>query len=68
MKISLSKKESIGVDVWVNDRKITDSSWEVFTDDQISDTIFLVLQDPNSQNRIKININKYTNFEETKQK
>lgn len=66
MQVALSKKDSLSVDVWVNDRKITDSTWSVFVDDGQGDTIFVVLKDPNGQNQVKININKFTNFEEAK--
>ena len=66
MQVALSKKDSLSVDVWVNDRKITDSTWSVFVDDGQGDTIFVVLKDPNAQNQVKININKFTNFEEAK--
>lgn len=66
MQVTLTKKEAVGIDVWVNERKITDSTWQVYVDDGQGDTIYLVLKEPNGQNQVKININKYTTSEDVK--
>lgn len=66
MQIALKKQNSVQIDVWVNDRKIADSSWQVFADASTGDTTYIVLKDPNEQNQVKINIMKITDFEETK--
>ena len=64
MQLTLKKQEDIRVDVWVNERQIADSTWQVYADSSTGDTTYIILKDPNGQNQVKINVMKLTKFEQ----
>jgi hypothetical protein len=64
MQLKLSRREDIQVSSWINDRPITSGDWEVYSqEDGRSDEILLVLIDRKTNNQVKIELKKYTKYE-----
>lgn len=64
MQLKLSRREDITISSWINDRSITTQDWEVYSqDDSKEDVILLVLIDRKTNNQVKIEIKKYTKYE-----
>jgi hypothetical protein len=64
MQLKLSRREDIQVSSWINDRPITNGDWEVYSqEDGRSDDILLVLIDRKTNNQVKIELKKYTKYE-----
>lgn len=64
MQLKLSRREDIQISSWINDRPITNGDWEVYSqDDSKSDDILLILIDRKTNNQVKIELKKYTKYE-----
>jgi len=64
MQLKLRRREDITVASWINDRPITTPEWEVFSqEDSKDDVILLVLIDRKTNNQIKIELKKFTKYE-----
>jgi len=64
MQLKLSRREDLTISSWINDRSITTQDWEVYSqDDSKDDVILLVLIDRKTNNQVKIEIKKYTKYE-----
>lgn len=63
MQIKFKKQESITVKSSINDRIITDDSWEVFSNSDTEDNLFLLIKSKDEKNTLKIEILKNTKYE-----
>ena len=63
MQIKLSRKEGIRISTWINDKPISSSNWEVYSDNTKNNSILIVQQEPGTNNQLKIQIDKITNYE-----
>lgn len=66
MKIEYHKTDKIAVKTWVNDSPITTTDWEVYTHES-EDEYLLMLVDPKTKNKMRINIEKVISFTEIEQ-
>ena len=67
MQIKLSRKEGLRISTWINDKPISTSNWEVYSDNTKDDSILIVQQEPGTNNQLKIQIDKITNYENTEE-
>ena len=67
MQIKLSRKEGIRISTWINDKPISSSNWEVYSDNTKNNSILIVQQEPGTNNQLKIQIDKITNYENTEE-
>jgi hypothetical protein len=67
MQIKLSRKEGIRISTWINDKPISSSNWEVYSDNTKDNSILIVQQEPGTNNQLKIQIDKITNYENTEE-
>jgi len=67
MQIKLSRKEGLRISTWINDKPISTSNWEVYSDNTKDDSILIVQQEPGTNNQLKIQIDKITNYENIKE-
>ena len=59
MKLKLNKETGVSVDSWINDRLITDKSWECWHCDNADGGFTIVLKEPNNgPNSVKLIFNK----------
>ena len=63
MQIKLSRKEGIRISTWINDKPISTSNWDVYSDNSKDDSLLIVQQEPGTNNQLKIQIDKITNYE-----
>jgi len=63
MQIKLSRKEGIRISTWINDKPISTSNWDVYSDNSKDDSFLIVQQEPGTNNQLKIQIDKITNYE-----
>ena len=63
MQIKLSRKEGLRISTWINDKPISTSNWEVYSDNSKDDSLLIVQQEPGTNNQLKIQIDKITNYE-----
>jgi hypothetical protein len=63
MQIKLSRKEGIRISTWINDKQISNINWEVYSDNSKDDSILIVQQEPGTNNQLKIQIDKFINYE-----
>ena len=63
MQIKLSRKEGLRISTWINDKPISTSNWDVYSDNTKDDSILIVQQEPGTNNQLKIQIDKITNYE-----
>jgi hypothetical protein len=65
MQLKLTREEAISVSSWINDKPITTSDWECYTNtSDREETIQIVLVEPQTKNQVRIEINKYVKGEE----
>lgn len=66
MQLKLTREEEISISSWINDKPITTSEWECYTNtSDRTDTIQIVLVEPQTKNQVRIEINKYLKEETT---
>ena len=65
MQVKLDRKYDISVRSWINDKPITDDSWQVFHTDNESE-IFIVLVDEKTNTQVKIEVVKKQTYEDIK--
>ena len=63
MQIKLIRKEGLRISTWINDKPISTSNWEVYSDNSKDDSLLIVQQEPGTNNQLKIQIDKITNYE-----
>jgi hypothetical protein len=64
MQLKLSRREDVTISSWINDRPITTADWEVYSqEDSGEGVILLVLIDKKTNNQVKIELKKYTRYE-----
>lgn len=65
MQVKLDRKYDISVRSWINDKPITDDTWQVFYTDSDNEML-IVLLDEKSNTQVKIEVVKKQNYEDTK--
>ena len=66
MQLKLTREEEISISSWINDKPITTSEWECYTNtSDRTDTIQIVIVEPQTKNQVRIEINKYLKEETT---
>ena len=55
--MELKRNNEIVVKSWLNEKPMTDETWEVFSRDD-SDTLFIFVRDPATGNELKMKIEK----------
>jgi hypothetical protein len=66
MKLILRKQDNVRIKSWINDKPISNSNWNIYMSDESDEEILIVAEEPNTGNKLKINILRYENFEEIK--
>jgi hypothetical protein len=56
--LRLSKEENLTVKSWINDKQITDSSWEVYSNSEDDNNLIIVLQNKTSNAKVRLEITK----------
>ena len=64
--MKLNRREDITITSWINDKLISNSDWQVFGEFE-DDNLFLSVQEPNTNNQLKIKITKTTKHEDAKE-
>jgi hypothetical protein len=62
MQVKLDRKYDVSVRSWINDKPITDDTWQVFHTDTDSE-ILIVLVDEKSNTQVKIEVTKKNIYE-----
>jgi len=60
--MQLKKREDVVVESWVNSKQISTKDWIVFSE-IVGDDVFFSIQEPNTQNQLKLKITKFAKFE-----
>lgn len=60
--MQLKRREDVIVSTWINDKPISTPDWLVFGEIQ-EDTLYFSIQEPNTNNQLKVKIQKITNHE-----
>jgi hypothetical protein len=63
MEIKFKRQESITVKSTINNKVISDDKWEVFTNSESEDNLFLLVRSKDEKNTLKIEIFKNTKYE-----
>jgi hypothetical protein len=66
MQLRLNREDNIIVKSWINDKAITDDTWEVYSNTENSDAITLLVQNKTSNNKFKLEIIKTIQYEDIK--
>jgi hypothetical protein len=61
--LRLSKEENLTVKSWINDKQITDSSWEVYSNSEDDNNLIIVLQNNTSNAKVRLEITKNIPYE-----
>ena len=64
-QVKLDRKFDISVRSWINERPITDDSWQVYYTDT-NNEMLIVLMDPTNNTQVKIEVVKKINNEDNK--
>jgi len=65
--MQLKKREDITVESWINEKVISTKDWVVYSE-IVGDEVFFSIQEPNTQNQLKLKITKFAKFEPIEEK
>ena len=65
MQLKLKRRDDVKIRSWITDKPVTNDDWDVYSEieDEDDDKLLLVLIEKGTNNQFKIEIKKYTNYE-----
>jgi hypothetical protein len=57
--MELKRNREISIKSWINDKVISDESWEIWSNDE-EDVLYILMKDPQSGAEVKLKIEKST--------